>query len=203
MARVLSYLRIFTAHQVVTGLGMAAQSVTLSRFAAARGLDITREYVDIERRDGADSFDNRPQLSRAIDRALWLKIPILVAGLEILSRDIAFLGTLMQRQARFIVADAHDQTAPYALEPSGAPSASKRGNPELAAAREQAAAALRAQADTHAELVAPLIRQARAEGCTSLRKIADFLTVQGVETARGGVWSAKQVSNIMARLEAR
>ena len=50
----------------------------------------------------------------------------------------------------------------------------------------------------HASNVLPIIRQIAAGGA-SLRKIADELNVRGIKTARGGLWHAGTVRNIMAR----
>jgi Recombinase len=46
-----------------------------------------------------------------------------------------------------------------------------------------------------------MVEALKAEGL-SLRAIAARLTAAGVETVRGGAWSAMQVSNVLKRLEA-
>jgi DNA invertase Pin-like site-specific DNA recombinase len=73
----------------------------------------------------------------------------------------------------------------------------KLGNPHI----EVAHAKSRAAADAFAASVKPMVEALKAEGL-SLRAIAARLTAAGVETARGGVWSAMQVSNVLKRLEA-
>lgn len=50
----------------------------------------------------------------------------------------------------------------------------------------------------HAANILPIIRQIAAGGA-SLRKIADEMNDRGITTARGGLWYASTVRNIMAR----
>lgn len=54
------------------------------------------------------------------------------------------------------------------------------------------------KADQHATNVLPVIRQVAARGA-SLRQIADELNTRGIKTARGGLWYAATVRNVMAR----
>jgi DNA invertase Pin-like site-specific DNA recombinase len=75
----------------------------------------------------------------------------------------------------------------------------KLGNPRLAETRDKANTASVAAADAFAANVLPIIREIRASGMQSLRGIAKALTARGVKTARGGQWSAAQVSDIVNR----
>jgi hypothetical protein len=54
------------------------------------------------------------------------------------------------------------------------------------------------KADQHAANVLPVIHQVAAHGA-SLRQIADELNTRGIKTARGGLWYAATVRNVMAR----
>jgi Recombinase len=56
-----------------------------------------------------------------------------------------------------------------------------------------------AAADAFAANVRPIIEQIRASGVQSFRGIARALAARGVKTARGGQWSAAQVSDIVNR----
>jgi hypothetical protein len=55
-----------------------------------------------------------------------------------------------------------------------------------------------AQADAFAASVQPMIRPLRACGM-SLRAVAQILTERGVETPRGGAWTADAVRRAMMR----
>jgi hypothetical protein len=54
-------------------------------------------------------------------------------------------------------------------------------------------------ANDRATDLAPIIRELQASGATSLREIAAGLNARGIKTARGGTWSAVQVSRILER----
>ena len=79
----------------------------LSRFAEAEGITILQEYTEVETGKGADALDRRPQLSAALASARQARCPVLVANLDRLSRDVAFIAGLMVQRVPFIVADAN------------------------------------------------------------------------------------------------
>jgi hypothetical protein len=58
---------------------------------------------------------------------------------------------------------------------------------------------IEATADQHAANVLPLIEAIKRAGATTLRDIADALNARGEVTARGGMWYAMTVSNMLAR----
>jgi hypothetical protein len=81
------------------------------------------------------------------------------------------------------------------------------GNPNGAAALWRAGkdamalrAAVAANADRHAQDLAPVLEDIRALGCNSLRAIAAELTTRGMLTCRGGRWHVSTVSNMLGRL---
>jgi hypothetical protein len=61
-------------------------------------------------------------------------------------------------------------------------------------------ASVQADADRFAKNVAPIIREIQSTGVASHRGIARSLNARGVTTARGGVWTAVQVSSILRRV---
>lgn len=75
----------------------------------------------------------------------------------------------------------------------------KLGNPHIDAARDQAVAAIKAEADRAACNVLPIIAEIQKSGATTLRAIAEALNARGVSTPRGGRWHAMSVRNAMAR----
>jgi DNA invertase Pin-like site-specific DNA recombinase len=75
----------------------------------------------------------------------------------------------------------------------------KLGGPKLDEARIKGRAALRANADRFAANTMPIIEQIQASGITTLRGIADALAARGVPTARGGTWTAVQVTSLLRR----
>jgi DNA invertase Pin-like site-specific DNA recombinase len=96
--QIVGYIRISTAQQGKSGLGLAAQQEALARFAAAEGLQIAAEFIEVETGKGADALDRRPQLAAALAEARKLKCPVIVAKLDRLSRDVHFISGLMAAQ---------------------------------------------------------------------------------------------------------
>ena len=64
---------------------------------------------------GADALDRRPQLSAALASARHAKCPVLVAKLDRLSRDVAFIAGLMVRRIPFVVAELGADADPFML----------------------------------------------------------------------------------------
>jgi Resolvase, N terminal domain/Recombinase len=73
------------------------------------------------------------------------------------------------------------------------------GNPKLLDARRHATAARKESADRFSTNVLPVIREIQRSGIKSLRGIARTLAARGIPTARGGAWTAVQVSDILGR----
>jgi hypothetical protein len=57
--------------------------------------------------------------------------------------------------------------------------------------------AVQERADARAAELAPVIRDLRAAGATSLRAIADALNQRRIPTPRGGRWQAGNVSRLL------
>lgn len=175
------------------------QREIVEAYAKTHNYDIEREYIEFERRQPPIALSNRAKLTRAIERAQWLKAPIIVSHTDIVFHNISSFETLMQQGAKFIIVGLnHNQ--PATILSVDQPIAG-RGNPDLAIARQQAVKIKQQRANDHAKMVMPLILEAKQKGIKSYRKIAIYLSQNGAQTARGGTWSAKQVSNIINRLE--
>jgi DNA invertase Pin-like site-specific DNA recombinase len=217
---IVGYIRVSTAQQGKSGLGLAAQREALARFAAAEDLQIAAEFVEVETGKGSDALDRRPQLAAALAEARKLKCPVLVAKLDRLSRDVHFISGLMAHKVAFIVADLGADADPFMLHLYAALAEKERqlisqrtrdalkaakargvvlGNPHLADVRRRAVASTKATADRFAKNIAPIIREIQGSGIASLRAIARALNARGVATARGGQWTAVQVTSILQR----
>jgi hypothetical protein len=82
-----------TQRQHCSGLGLDAQRSAIDRFAATESLKMAAEYVEAKTGKGADALDRRPQL--AAGRRKAAKCSVVVAKLDRLSRDVAFVTGLM------------------------------------------------------------------------------------------------------------
>src|SRR5712675_3163925 len=115
MERVIAYLRVSTQRQQRSGLGLDAQRVAIERFAANESLTIAAVYVEAESGKGADALDRRPQLAAALAAAKAAKCSVVVAKLDRLSRDVAFVAGLMAQRVPFIVAELGRDVDPFML----------------------------------------------------------------------------------------
>jgi DNA invertase Pin-like site-specific DNA recombinase len=216
----IGYVRVSTATQGRSGLGIQAQREALGRFAQAEGFELVRVFVEIESGKGSDALERRPQLAAALSEARRKRCSVAVAKLDRLSRDVHFISGLMAHRVPFLVAELGTDVDPFILHLFAALAQKERamigartraalaaakargvklGGPKLAQARKVASEAIGAAADSHAANVLPIIREIRKAGATTLRDIADALNARGVSTARGGHWYATTVSNVLAR----
>jgi DNA invertase Pin-like site-specific DNA recombinase len=106
MEKAIAYLRVSTQRQHRSGLGIDAQRSAIERFAATESVRIAGEYVEAETGKGPDALERRPQLAVALAAAKAAKCSVVVAKLDRLSRDVAFVAGLMAQRVPFIVASA-------------------------------------------------------------------------------------------------
>jgi DNA invertase Pin-like site-specific DNA recombinase len=104
-----------TARQGRSGLGIEAQRAAVTRFAEAEGFTLTAEFVEVETGKGADALDRRPQLAAALATGRVKRCPVIVAKLDRLSRDVAFVASLMAQRVPFIVAELGSDADPFVL----------------------------------------------------------------------------------------
>jgi DNA invertase Pin-like site-specific DNA recombinase len=98
MKTAIAYVRVSTAQQGKSGLGLEAQQAALARFAEAEGYNLLQTFEEVETGKGADALDRRPQLSAALKAAKQHKAPIIVAKLDRLSRDVHFINGLLSHK---------------------------------------------------------------------------------------------------------
>src|SRR5690349_17888505 len=115
MKPVVSYLRVSTDRQGRGGLGIEAQRDAIARFAEEEGFTVVAEHVEVETGKGADALDRRPELAAALAQARKAKCPVIVAKLDRLSRDVAFISGLMAQKVPFIVAELGADADPFML----------------------------------------------------------------------------------------
>lgn len=97
--QLISYLRVSSAQQGRSGLGIESQREAISRFALAEGFVIVGEYVEVETGKGSDALDRRPKLASALKDARKRRTPVAVAKLDRLSRDVHFIRNAPRRLA--------------------------------------------------------------------------------------------------------
>ena len=83
----IAYIRVSTARQGRSGLGLEAQRRAIAEFCEREGLTVAGELVEVETGKGADALERRPQLAAALATAKKARCSIIVAKLDRLSRD--------------------------------------------------------------------------------------------------------------------
>jgi len=223
MERAIAYLTVSTQQQQRSGLGIEAQRATVRQFAAAERLTIVAEFVEFESGKGADALDRRPQLAAALTAAKASKCSVVVAKLDRLSRDVAFVSGLMAQRVPFIVAELVRHADPFMLhlyaalaekerrlisERTKAALGAKRasgarlGNPtNLHAAGLIGRSAQAQAADEFATNLVPLLQAIRNAGASTLSEIAKALNGRGIRPPRGSNWHRSSVRNLIARVQ--
>jgi DNA invertase Pin-like site-specific DNA recombinase len=222
LQRAIAYYRVSTQRQGRSGLGIEAQRNAVERFSGTEEFEILHEFVEIETGKGADALERRPRLAEALALARRERCQVIVAKLDRLSRDVAFISGLMAQRVPFIVAELGTDADPFMLhlyaalaekerrlisERTRAALAARKANGTSLGNRSNAAEAASigravsiAEADRFAASVLPLIERLQCAGITSYRGIARALNDRGVRTARGGQWQVSNVRNLLARL---
>jgi DNA invertase Pin-like site-specific DNA recombinase len=221
MEGAVAYYRVSTKQQHRSGLGIEAQRAVVVRFAGAEGFTIISEFVEAETGKGSDALDRRPRLAAALSTARTPKCAVLVAKLDRLSRDVAFVSGLMAQRVPFIVAELGRDADPFMLhlyaalaekerrlisERTKAALAAKKaqgaklGNPRnIGSAGSLGRKVLVSSADQFAANLLPLVRAIQSTGATTLEAITCALNDRGVRPARGTRWYASSVANLLAR----
>jgi DNA invertase Pin-like site-specific DNA recombinase len=222
--RAVAYYRVSTAAQGRSGLGLEAQKQAVEALCASRGWEIIAPpFTEVESGKRAD----RPELAKALHRAKVTGSTLVVAKLDRLSRNAAFLNSLMDSKVPLVFADMPfadrfmvgimAQVAQWEAEQIGtrtkaALQAAKArgqrlGNPNGAEALRRAkrgntaaVEAVRTGADQRAEELRPIIHDLHSRYIRSMPAIAAALNEAGIVTARGGQWHASSVRNLLARL---
>jgi DNA invertase Pin-like site-specific DNA recombinase len=208
---IITYRRVSAQKQGKSGLGLEAQDTANRAFAVAEGFNVIADFVEVETGKGFDAIDKRPQLKAALAAARKAKCPVLIAKLDRLSRDVAFIASLMVQRVPFIAVNIGMNADPFMLHiyaafaekerrdiserTSAALQAAKArgvklGNPGTAKANAETAQAF---AETLREEVTPIIN-------LSSRQIAAILNSRNIKTAEGKAWQSKQVIRLCNRL---
>jgi DNA invertase Pin-like site-specific DNA recombinase len=111
MRPAIGYIRVSTAKQGRSGLGIEAQQEALQRFAEAEGYRFAETFTE----SGKHGDDHRPALAEALERARKERAPIIVAKLDRLSRDVHYISRLMKHRVPFIVTELGADTDPFLL----------------------------------------------------------------------------------------
>jgi DNA invertase Pin-like site-specific DNA recombinase len=219
----ISYLRVSTARQGASGLGLEAQREAVSSYLNGGKWRLVQEVVEVE----SGKRNDRPAVAEALRLCRLHKARLVIAKLDRLARNVHFISSLMESGVDFIACDfpeanrltvhilaavaeheaamisARTKAALQAAQARGVTLGGLRGSVERMAS--MAAKGTRVSAIVRQQLAAkrrddllPVIEELRTEGAVSLRAIADGLNRAGLSTARGGRWTGTQVMRVIA-----
>ena len=206
-----AYYRVSTDGQGQSGLGLDAQREAVRPYRA----DILAEYTEIE----SGKQDNRPQLLAALEHCKRTGAAILIAKLDRLSRDAAFLFTLRKSGVQILAADMpgagmleygvraifaqHEREQISARTKAALQIAKANGkrlgcpNPGIGA--RVSATRKRDKANAYALALIPTL-QTLAAKCHSYQALADALTLAGITTPSGAAhWRKSSAHAVMTR----
>lgn len=207
MADFIAYYRVSTDRQGASGLGLDAQRQAVAGFVGTGQL--VAEFTEIE---SGRRHTNRPQLLAALAECRKRRAVLLIARLDRLARNVAFISALMENGTDFIACDmptatrltihilaavAEHEREMISKRTKAALAEAKRrgtklGNPRLEEARAGARQAH--HASRPAPEVSALMQGWRQKEWT-LRRIADELNRLNIRPARGRQWYASSVRN--------
>lgn len=220
----IAYYRVSTARQGRSGLGLEAQQQAVRDYLNGGAWELVGEFTEVE----SGRNDDRAQLKAALAACRAHRATLVIAKLDRLARNVAFVSALMEAGVDFVAADfpqANRLTIHIlaAVAEHEARVISERTKAALAAAKargqkiggyrpgaEERARAiypagqrgLQAAAARRAADVLPVVEQIRAAGVTSAKGIARELNARGVPSPRGGQWQTTSVQRLLARVAA-
>jgi len=211
---------VSTQRQGRSGLGLEAQRKAVTDYLNGGSWELVQEVIEVESGKNKD----RPKLAEALRLCRVYNATLLVAKLDRLARNVAFISALMESKVRFVAADlpeANELTVHImaAMAEYEAKAISARTKAALAAAkrkgtrlgglrwnlasvsRQGRALALKVRQEKAGKRAAdllPVVEAIRSEGAASLRQIASVLNERGITTSRGGQWSAVQIQRLFS-----
>jgi DNA invertase Pin-like site-specific DNA recombinase len=214
-ANLVAYYRVSTKAQGQSGLGLDAQRAAVAQHVTTTKSTLTTEYTEIE----SGKVKTRPQLAAALAECRRVNAILVIAKLDRLARNVAFLSALMEGDVEFRALDlpgaskfhlhimaavAEQEAKAISDRTKVALQAAKArgtilGHPAnlTAASRRRSIASRRAVIAARHQLIIPLIRAWRTSRWT-LRRMAAELTRLAVHLPKGGTaWRPGQVARVM------
>lgn len=195
------------------GNGIQAQKESVARYLASMDCELIASFQEVE----SGSVNKRPQLTEAIKLAKSQKAILVIARLDRLSRNAAFLLQLQDAGIDFVACDLphadkfsvgilallaqkeremcsqRTKSALQVLKRKGV----KLGNPNASKAWKSAVASIKEHKQEFAKSALKTIREIQGTGVETLAKIADCLNKRGERSARGGTWTATAVKRVL------
>ena len=211
-----AYYRVSTTKQGINGLGMDAQKKSVWDYLNGGNWKLIGEFAEVE----TGKRNDRQELLKAIALCRKQGATLLIAKLDRLARNAAFLLNLRDSGVDFIAVDmphadkftvgimalvAEKERDMISQRTKDGLAAAKRrgiklGNPHPAEAVKNAVKANAKRTEAYAHGLAPVIKEIQAAHVTTLRGIAQCLNARGFKTPNGKAFAPQSVKNVLARV---
>jgi DNA invertase Pin-like site-specific DNA recombinase len=200
-----AYYRVSTTKQGADGLGIEAQRNAVKAFANG---NVIAEFTEVE----SGGKNNRTQIALALAHAKANKATLLIAKMDRLSRNSAFINNLLEAGVDFIAVDQPHAT-PLTIRILAAVAQeereqiSKRVKAALAVAKDRGVKlggvqdSLRTKIDQFDVYIAPIIQSIIDSGKWTANAIANELNERAIRSPKGGLWQAVTVQRVRKRIE--
>jgi DNA invertase Pin-like site-specific DNA recombinase len=214
-SKFVSYIRVSTARQGSSGLGLEAQQEAVRRYLKGGSWDLVAEFQEVETGKGANALEKRPQLRAALDACRRNNSTLVIAKLDRLARNVHFVSGLMESKVRFVACDmpeANELTIHImaAFAEHEAKRISQRTKDALAVAKARGVVLGRAGPENlrpnleqrqkaskaFAERLRPMYESMRTRGLSQRAMVVELNSV-GVPAPKGGMWSLLQVQRLI------
>lgn len=208
----ISYLRVSTDKQGVSGLGLEAQKQSIKIYTDNNDGTIISEFIEIE---SGKKSNNRPELLEAIKECKKHKAVLIIAKLDRLARNVHFISGLLESGIEFIACDnphankmmiqllsvfAEFEREQISQRTKQALAQAKARGVELGKHGEVLAIINRRKAEEFAKEIQPVIDSIKADGATSLYAISNELNNRGIKSYTGKNWHPQSVKNVLEYL---
>ena len=217
----IAYYRVSTDKQQRSGLGLLAQQTAVDGFITNKGGNVVTSFTETE----SGRKNNRTELKKALHACRVHKGVLVIAKLDRLARNAAFLLNLRDAGVEFVCCDmpdanrltvgimalvAEEEARMISIRTKAALQAAKvrgqklggfRGYKPTVEDRQRAKEVKTANAFAWATDICPIIEEIQNGGVKTLRGIARSLNGRGVPTSKGGQWQAVQVQRVMIMCE--
>jgi len=211
MTQYVSYLRVSTQRQGQSGLGIEAQRAAVAGYLSQQGGSLIEEFVEVE----SGGKRARPVLVQSIALTKKLGATLLIAKLDRLARNVAFVSSLMESGVEFVAVDSpyanrlmihilaafaeHERTL-ISERTKAALAAAKARGVRLGENGARLGRLNHEQALVSAETLRGPVEEALRQGNATLREITDTLNDGGHRTRQNALWSVGTTHRLIRRL---
>ena len=215
MKKAITYYRVSTERQGESGLGLEAQEKTVRDFAKANQYEVQGEFIEVE----SGKKNDRPLLIEALEHCKREKAVLLIAKLDRLGRNLAFISQLMESGVEFKAVDnpfasklvvhimaafaEHERDQISERTTAALKAAKNRGVVLGAFGRDVLSQRNKYRAICFASDMMPIVEGIRSAGITTVRGIAAELNRRQIPTYRnnGQKWHSSHVHQLVKRID--